>query len=446
MKKKSNIVDKAKRSVYILIFAVLLIGWGLTISNLLGDDELEQQNVLIEQAQELLEDKLYVRAVQKYTQALNDYQTERNEEIERKLLSVYFEGGMLPEYYEMLENYIADGRATVEDYLVVSQMYIDEERISTALSLLEKARKLYNDEKVIELSEKLRYEYKIKTLNSSKVKIPSSDWVIPYYNGEKWGFVNSNNDLIIGYDYEDATRFIDGYSVVKIDGIYTLIDKKGYWNAVDKNELDEVISLTDSCIIGVKDGRYGIYSRTFKPLTEEMFDCVYANDNGLYLVQKDGKWAILSSDLEPVTDYMYTDVAVNSKGQVFNGQYAVVRDEQGYFMINQAGEALFTERFSNAKGFEGGYFAVANSEGKWGFANSDSSLVVDYQYEDAKGFSCSLGAVKYAGKWGYINRYNDIIIEPQYEEAFPFIEGIAMATNDAGYNEVLTLKYYELYK
>ena len=66
--------------------------------------------------------------------------------------------------------------------------------------------------------------------------------------------------------------FSGDYAVVKIDGVYTLIDQNGYWNAVDKNGLDQVIDIAGDKIIGVKDGKYGIYSNMFERLNEEDYE------------------------------------------------------------------------------------------------------------------------------------------------------------------------------
>lgn len=136
---------------------------------------------------------------------------------------------------------------------------------------------------------------------------------------------------------------------------------------------------------------------------------------------------------------------MNSKGQVFYGNYAVVADEGGYYLIDKAGEAWFEERFADAKGIEEGLFAVADSSGRWGFANEKGELVVDYQYEDAYSFSNRLAAVKYAGKWGYVNKYGTMVIEAQFQQAWPFLAGSSLVTDDLGNYKVLKLKYYSLF-
>ena len=95
----------------------------------------------------------------------------------------------------------------------------------------------------------------------------------------------------------------------KIDGVYTLIDQNGYWNAVDKNGLDQVIDIAGDKIIGVKDGKYGIYSNMFERLNEEDYEDAHLNDNGMVVVKKDGKWAVLDGNMKNVTDFELTEVS-----------------------------------------------------------------------------------------------------------------------------------------
>ena len=165
----------------------------------------------------------------------------------------------------------------------------------------------------------------------------------------------------------------------------------------------------------------------------------------MVVVKKDGKWAVLDGNMKNVTDFELTDVAVNSRGQVFSGKYAVVADGNGYFLIDQKGKACYEKRFPNAKGYEGGYYAVSDSDGNWGFADEAGENVIPCQYVDAYSFSNQTAAVQYAGKWGYINQYGNMVINAEYSEALPFLNGKAFAYDDQGNIEVLELKYFELF-
>lgn len=446
MKKQKNIVVKTKSSLIALLIVLIAAGWICTLFSMAVDRELQEQTALIREAENFLEDKLYVRAASDYLKAINNYSTEYNEEIEAKLLSVYEEGGMWDEYYALIRSRISAGDAQAEEYLAIAQRYLDSGSSNMALQYLEQGRTAYPDsEELIALGESVRYEVSVASTTYQEVGVPSSGSYIPAFDGEKWGYISENGRTALEFKYEEALRFSGSYAVVKLDGVYTLIDKNGYWNAVDKNGLDEVTAICGTRIAAVKDGEYGIYTNTFQKLSEESYDGVLLSANGKYFVKKAGKWALLDENLEQITDYIFTDVASNSQGEVFYSGYAVVSDEKGYYLINAKGEAQFEARFSDAKGIESGLVAVADGEGKWGFCDEKGNLVIECQYEDACSFSARLGAVKYAGKWGYVNKYNTMVIENEYEEVTPFCGEIALAGDSRGYISILKLKYYDIY-
>lgn len=445
MAKKRSIVKRTKSRAYLTLIMLLGSGWLLAAYTALAHDDVREQDAMIAVANRYLEDKLYIRAANQYREALSAYGTENNLKYEGELLEIYKEGGMSEAYYGLMEERISRGTAAVEEYLELAGAYIGEGSVNRAIPVLQQGMKSFQDEALTALYESICYGYGISGTTFTQMSMPASDWCIPAFDGEHWGYVGANGRVVLDFLYEEATCFAGNYAVVRLDGIYTLIDKNGYWNAVDKNSLDQVTSISGRRIVGVKDGKYGIYSNTFDQLSGDTYDMACLSDNGLVAVQKDDRWAILDETLQPITDYQFTDVAVNSKGQVFHGNYAVVADEQGYYLINAAGEAWFDTRFADAKGMEEGLFAVADSSGRWGFADEKGQLLVDCQYEEALSFSNRLAAVKYAGKWGYINRHNTMVIEAQFKQAFPFLEGKSLVLDDLGSFCILELKYYSLF-
>ncbi len=446
MAKKKSVVKKTKGTARLLVVVLLAVGWLMAIYTVLANNDVRDQNAMIAAARHYMEDRLYVRAAAQYNTALSTYHTENNQQYENELLALYKEAGMMDEYYALIKKRMDSKTAAVEEYLDRAKDYIDSGMTARAISVLQQGMEVCQDDALTTLYESVCYEYTPSSSTTfTQALTPSQDWYIPVYDGEHWGYIGTNGKTILDFIYQEATRFSGSYAVVKLDGVYTLIDKNGYWNAVDKIGLDKVTAISGRRIIGVKDGRYGVYSNTFSQQGSETYDMAYLNDNGLIVVQKDGKWAVLDEELKPVTDYIFTDVAVNSKGQVFHNNYAVVADERGYYLINRAGQPYFDIRFDNAKGMEEGLFAVADSSGRWGFANEKGEIVVECQYEDACSFSNRLAAVKHAGEWGYINKYNTMAIEPQFQQAFPFLAGYCLVTDDLGNYRILKLKYFDLF-
>ncbi len=435
-------VTKARSKAVLALILMGAAGWLLSAYTVLTSNELRLQEAIIRQADVLLQDKLYVRAAAQYLTALDTYHTERNLEYETELLNIYRDGGMMNEYYGLIEDRIEGGRAAAGEYLALAQMYVDGESAGRAIPVLQQGIEAYQDAEMIQLYESIRYAYRPTSTVYTQMAMPSSDWYIPVYNGTAWGYVGDNGRTLLDFQYEDASCFAGSYAAVKLDGVYTLIDKNGYWNAVDKNGLEDVTQIAGKRIVGVKNGTYGIYTNTFTPLGTGSYENAVLSDNGLTAVRQGGKWAVLDEELQEVTGYSFTDIAVNSRGQAFASHYSAAADESGYFLINEKGEPCFETRFAGMKGMEGGLAAAMDSSGLWGFTNEKGELVVACQYEDAFSFSDDLAAVKYAGKWGYINRYGTMVIEPQFAQAFPFLEGRALVTDELGNYRILELMYY----
>lgn len=45
----------------------------------------------------------------------------------------------------------------------------------------------------------------------------------------KWGYINTQNQLVIPARFEDAKEFKDGRAAVKINGKWGFINKRGEW-------------------------------------------------------------------------------------------------------------------------------------------------------------------------------------------------------------------------
>ncbi len=448
MAKKKNLVARTKSNLTLLLVAIIAVGWILTLSTIMSEDVVSAQNEMIEAARKYAEDGLYVKAARQYLSALGAYKTENNFKYQTELLDVYRSAEMTDEYYSLIDSRISEGTAPAEEYIERAQQYTDRGSESSAINVLKSGLEKYADNTEIrDFYESLSYINTYTSSTCAELSVPNSDWYVPAFDGEKWGYINVKGKTVLDFVYDEAMPFSGSYAVVKLDGQYITVDKNGRKNSIDKIGLDSVKSMVGNRIVGIKDGRCGIYNIDFKLLSgDESYEDAVLSDNGIIAVRKNGKWALIGSDLKAITDYIFTDIAVNSRGQLFNGSRAVAADEKGYFLINNEGKAYYDNiRFADAKGFEGGYYAVSDGSGKWGFAGLKGELILDYQYDDARSFSNRLAAVKIGDVWGYVNMYGTVQIEPQFTDANIFIEGSALAKSADGTYKILTLKYYSLF-
>ncbi|MCD7739072.1 MAG: WG repeat-containing protein [Lachnospiraceae bacterium] len=441
-KKKKNVVRKSRSLLTLLVIIAVAVSWLAVAVTLTDNSEETEQAALVESGKALWADKLYVRAAAKYVSALNNYSTENNAQYETELLALYLEAGYMDEYLSLVSDRREEYTAAEEEYIVCGEWLLDQNRAADAYTLLKEGVERYgSNETLFEMYESIRYTYRSNQINVTDYQLPGTEWIIPATDGKKWGYTESNGSLALEFIYEEATHFDGSYAVVKLDGVYTLIDQSGNWMAVDKVGLDEVTDIRNGRVVGVKDGKYRIYTNTFDLLTEEEYENVYLDNSGYIAVQKDGKWALLDENLNAVTEYQFDDVVPNHNSGFCYAGYAVVKDSGGYYLTNLDGTACFDVRYAAAKGIESGYVAVADSTGKWGFINETGEMMIPCSYSDALSFSCGVAAVKSGLSWGYISRYNETVIEYLFDEAYPFLDGSTIVEAN-GNTYRLSLTYY----
>ena len=89
---KRNIVNKTKGSARLITVAALAAGWLMAAAAAFSQDDVRSQEEMIVSARQYLEDRLYVRTISGYREALAAYQTENNPRYEDELLAIYKEG------------------------------------------------------------------------------------------------------------------------------------------------------------------------------------------------------------------------------------------------------------------------------------------------------------------------------------------------------------------
>jgi hypothetical protein len=103
--------------------------------------------------------------------------------------------------------------------------------------------------------------------------------------------------------------------------------------------------------------------------------------------------------------------------------------------IDTTGRVIVQAQFQEAKGFCAGRAAVKVDD-RWGYIDVSGKLVAPAKYESAGAFSNGLAAVKSMGKWGYIDASGREVVNPQFEDADGFREGRAPVKLDGKYGHI----------
>ncbi len=440
---------KSKRMLLVLVFVVILaIGWLTTIKTVTGSEEIKKQDKLIEDADLYMERALYVRAIDCYEEALT-YSTRRTLEVEEKLLEAYLVYGDMASYAQLVEKRIAEGIASEKEYIHVADYEIARSRLEDAMVLVRKGMEQMDSDVLEEYYEEHRYDYSMINTEYMNVLPTETNEVMPAFDGEKWGYVNQTGRVKLQFIYDKVLPFnSDGYAVVLVDGTYYTIlgngDRYGADDGSYYSKMTDVSAVSGTHILGKRDGTYSYYDYDFEPVAAgHQYIQMTSNACGVAAVKGDSGWGIITDSGDLVVDFILEDVAVNSLNCVFANDRAMVKEDGWWHMIDTEGNPVGDSRYVNAKAPEsGGYIAVADSEGKWGYINREGELVIDYQYNDALSFSNGLGAVQRVNDWGYVSTHNVLVIEENLTSATPFHNGIAQVSFADGIS-LISLKYFE---
>lgn len=441
-----------KKLVVVFVLIVLLAaGWGLTVKEISGAEEIQKQKELSAQADIFFEKELYVRAIPLYESAI-EYTTQYTTDIQKKLLSAYWQYGDLQAYAALVARRDREGTALEEEYLNVAKLYSgSSSKVTTAMEYLQRGIEKYNSQELIDFYEGIRYLYSVRS-TKYEIIVPTSDnEIMPAYDGEYWGYTNKTGGVALDFIYDGVTNFSStSHAVVSLNGTYYNILVNGDHYGIDDGtayeKMEEVSGVYANRIIGKRNGTYSYFNFDFEPIAEtHQYDEITINNDGCAAVRKGDKWGIISDNGSVIVDFTLDGTAINSLGCAFAGNRAMVKENGRWYLIDNTGTHITEESYADAKAPEGnGYIAVANSEGKWGYIDKNGILVIDYQYWDAKSFSNYLGAVQVTNNWGYISQRNELVIPDYFEEAQPFHNGIAQVKNIGDVTvSLITLKNYE---
>jgi hypothetical protein len=211
-----------------------------------------------------------------------------------------------------------------------------------------------------------------------------------YCNGQ----ILSRNDVV-----QEKLAFYtsQGYSTVKLDGGWGLIDPTGTKVIqINKEEFDReeyMIILADDDTASVREkylhrvcwnDKWGFMNDTGKVVVPCKYERLWLFSEEVAAVYLNGKWGYLDVNGKEITPCKYDD-------------------------FNSFSEGL----------------AAVKLHGKWGYIDKTGKAAIPFRYDGAKSFSEGLARVELNDKWGYINKTDKAVIPLKYDEVNDFSEGLA---------------------
>lgn len=168
---------------------------------------------------------------------------------------------------------------------------------------------------------------------------------------ERWGYIDKSGRFILPRRFEKAERFDAGQALVRIDGLWQLVDRRG--RAVTEARTGEPSYQAVRLQPAERAGKWGFATADGKLVIPAVFDAVAPFQQGLAAVQLAGKW--------------------------------------GY--LDEAGHAAIAPRFEAARDFSEGLAAV-KLDGLWGYVDRQGGVVIHPRFLEAGDFGNGLAPVR----------------------------------------------------
>ncbi|MEK6155461.1 WG repeat-containing protein [Flavobacteriaceae bacterium 3-367] len=295
---------------------------------------------------------------------------------------------------------------------------------------------------------------------------------IPAKKGGLWGFITTNNEVAVDFQYEE-TKLLNGYFLEKLGGKWAFIDPSGKHHS--KFEYDAILGQRDMPVRVKKGDKWGLvdFGQQGKTILPGIYDNIsrfsdrYAwaawtidvNSNSnryvgkpelsMAKVEKDGKQGYVDINGQPIVPVKFQYIEACEMSDLIA---AKVDGKGGY--INNKGETRVPFEYDSVScsGWVGsGFFAIHKGlrgrvKTEKGFApleKSDEHYITDdfksqRSYDRMDTFEYSFGGVSYAkvyidNKVGAIDRAGNEIVPPMYDEVGKN-EMITTSPADQGYS------------
>ena len=288
----------------------------------------------------------------------------------------------------------------------------------------------------------------VKTINSTKksgeVAIPAQFYYASPFRdntnytsvaigaGFSYGVIDKNGKFIINPQY----KFIGIRSGSDFIVVQNNAEKWGLYFH-DKLKIPPQFDLMEhpsEDLIATKLGdTWGYINLDGKIVINPIYQMAKQFSEGLAFVKLDGKYGVIDKSgvflIAPQFDggYFFRD----STAVVTVGGKAGIIDKSGKFLVNPQYEdmkvwppAVFSEVDANYK------LIPIKSDGKWGYIETNGTIKISPQFDQASFFYDDMAVVKIGDKFGYINSSGKFMINPVYEKAQKFYNDKAVVGMD----------------
>lgn len=265
---------------------------------------------------------------------------------------------------------------------------------------------------------------------------------------EKYGYINLSGEVVIPFQFEDAKEFSEGLAVVRINQKYGYVNTEGrivveplfkkawkFSNGMGRVLQDVTEKGADLYGFVDKSGKIAIKPQYVFALDFHEDLAGFAVEVGEKLkmgfLNKEGK-VVIKPTFNVVGDFSegLAVVSKKAKSYIFEGNIFIDEEKsknRKVFYINKDGNIEIRGNFQTASSFSEG-LAVVEIKNKSGFIDKSGKIVISLNFPanaEVRNFSEGLAAVNFMNGAKFINKVGEIIIDTEFNWADDFSNGFA---------------------
>jgi hypothetical protein len=284
--------------------------------------------------------------------------------------------------------------------------------------------------------------YGKKNIAHTAIDTASGEHFIAVRLNEQWGFIDTQDNTIIPFQYQQAYHFREGLAAVQTkDGKWGYIDTKG--NQIIPPQYEDANSFSEGLAAVRIGGKTGYIDKKGNQVVSPKYGRAHRFSNGLAEV-----WTSFSGDLStkfgfidtrgqeviPLGKYSTIEgfseglarVSIKNYQNYYQEIYIDTQDNQviippyGYNVLLGIGNPSYFK-----EGLTAIYVGSYLSSMKMGFMDKRGRIVIPVQYDEVKSFNEGLAAVKIGDSWGFIDKSGNQVIYCIFDEVGNFSSGLA---------------------
>jgi hypothetical protein len=251
--------------------------------------------------------------------------------------------------------------------------------------------------------------------------LAQQEGLIPYRQGNVWGFSNDEKKMKITPKYDNAFPFSNGRAAVKMHGKWGFIDNDG--EEVIPARYDTVLPFFNGFAAVQFNGRWGFITKSGKDRIPPRYENIWSYNDEFAVVEVGGKWGAVYEDEEICTPrYDYVSPMIND--------FMVVLLDSNEGLMNVKGKEVLAPKFDRLGTFIDDIIIVEVND-KCGVFRYDGTEVIAPVYDRVIPLSQSLMLMSKGKNWGIV-RDNNVLMMPLYEYVFTFYGEVGSFIDSSG--------------